>query len=94
MRPKNVRTSFAICFYISGNLAASELPPNNEPDRSGRGFHVRLLHCRAAREDLRVYGSLRGVSIDVDAAKRHVKMVHNGDYRTFALADGATSARE
>ena len=49
------------------------------------------LHCRAARADLGMYEPLRIISITVDPGKRYVKMVHEGDGRTFEFTDGATS---
>ncbi len=51
------------------------------------------LHCRAARVDLGMYKSLRVISITVDPAKKYVKMVHEGDGKTFEFTDGSTSAQ-
>ena len=51
------------------------------------------LHCRAARVDLGMYELLRVISITVDPGKKYVKMVHEGDGKTFEFTDGATSAQ-
>ena len=51
------------------------------------------LHCRAARVDLGMYESLRVISITVDPTKKYVKMVHEGDGKTFEFTDGSTSAQ-
>jgi hypothetical protein len=51
------------------------------------------LSCKAARIDLGKYESLRIISITVDPAKKYVKMVHEGDGRTFEFTDGLPSAQ-
>ncbi len=51
------------------------------------------LHCKAARVDLGMYESLRIISLTVDPSKKYVKMVHEGDGKTFEFTDGATSAQ-
>lgn len=64
-----------------------------QPAQSGPQPSPTKLNCKAARVDLGMYELLRVISLTVDPGKKYVKMVHEGDGKTFEFTDGATSAQ-
>jgi hypothetical protein len=51
------------------------------------------LACKASRNDIGMYEPLRYMTITIDWGKKYVKMVHEGDGRTFEYVDGETGAQ-
>jgi hypothetical protein len=46
------------------------------------------LSCRAVRNDIGMYEPLRFMSVTIDLPKKYVKVVHEGDGKTFEFTDG------
>ncbi|MGO9545192.1 MAG: hypothetical protein ACLPPF_10400 [Rhodomicrobium sp.] len=51
------------------------------------------LSCKAGRGDIGIFEPLRFMSITIDLTKKYVKMVHEGDGKSFEYTDGGTSAQ-
>ena len=72
------------------NVQAAQPPQSVQADAEPKPTK---LSCRAARLDLGMYESPRIISITVDPGKKYVKMVHEGDGKTFEFMDGSTNAQ-
>jgi hypothetical protein len=48
------------------------------------------LACKASRNDIGMFEPLRHMSITVDMSRKYVKMVHEGDGKTYEYRDGET----
>ena len=77
----------------AANAQGSETAANGKSEQSASQPNPTKLHCRATRADLGMYEPLRIMSITVDPAKKYVKVVHEGDGKTFEFTDGSTSVQ-
>ena len=78
------------------NGVAETEPAKTEPAQTGpakTGLRPTHLFCKALRGDLGIFEPMRYMSITIDAAKRQVKVVHEGDGKTIEYDDGVAGAR-
>ncbi len=76
---------------VSEIAAPAPANPGTPPKEAAPG--PTKLACKASRNDIGMYEPLRYMTITIDWGKKYVKMVHEGDGRTFEYVDGETGAQ-